>query len=669
MSKKILAILALVVITVALLAGCGQEPPSGEISETPLPSSPAPSDSGTVASIPDDSSESTPPATTIAAPSTLTVLSISVGDVLVMKAGTDEWIEAQVGMSIEAGDSLKSGNDSTAEVTFFDGSTIELEPGTQIQVTTLDIAADTGATTILIKQEIGDTISRVTKLTDPASRYEVETPAGIAAVRGSVMLVEVLSSGKTKVTNIEGDIRAISGGEEVPIPEGRICSITPGQPPKLTPTTTYFGGGGGGSKTITTDLALAKSDSPDPVDPGAELTYTLQITNNGPSDSTGAVIVDALPPLEFISFVSATDDGTYDPDSNTVSWAIGALADNDSTSVSITVLVDISTLPGVIENTATVSANENDDDSTNDSAIEETTINDINDPPVAEDDIADTEEDTPVIIDVLANDSDIDVGDTLSVSEVTQGANGSVTNNGGDVTYTPNSDFNGSDSFTYTVSDGNGGGDTATVNVTVNPVNDPPVAEDDIADTEEDTPVTIDVLANDSDIDGGTLTVSEVTQGANGLVTNNGGDVTYTPNADFNGSDSFTYTVSDGNGGTDTATVNVTVIRTHAVIEIIVDAPIEASLYIWDETESQYAIDRDTQNPVDGTSRSIPCSVKVAGGHCYTVWILKDGYIFSVRHDPIGWDIVDVPEGGVGTASSGCADEAITYQIWFDVIN
>ena len=91
------------------------------------------------------------------------------------------------------------------------------------------------------------------------------------------------------------------------------------------------------------------------------------------------------------------------------------------------------------------------------------------------------------------------------MSGVTQGANGTVTFAGGSVTYTPNGNFNGSDSFTYTVSDGNGGTDTATVNVTVNPVNDAPVAADDSATTDEDTPVTVNVVANDTDVEDDTL--------------------------------------------------------------------------------------------------------------------------------------------------------------------
>lgn len=102
--------------------------------------------------------------------------------------------------------------------------------------------------------------------------------------------------------------------------------------------------------------------------------------------------------------------------------------------------------------------------------------------------------------------------------------------------------------------------DSGTVTITVNAVNSDPDAMDDVATTDEDTAVTIDVLANDTDFDGDSLSIAEVTQPSNGTVVNNGTDVTYTPDADFNGTDSFTTTISDGNGGTDTATVTVTVV-------------------------------------------------------------------------------------------------------------
>ena len=128
-----------------------------------------------------------------------------------------------------------------------------------------------------------------------------------------------------------------------------------------------------------------------------------------------------------------------------------------------------------------------------------------------------------------------------------------VINANGTVTYTPSADFNGSDSYTYTVTSG-GVTETATVNVTVSAVAD--IAADS-ATTSEDQAITTDVLANDSFE--GTPAVTAVTQGTHGsVVINANGTVTYTPSADFNGSDSYTYTVTSG-GVTETATVNVTV--------------------------------------------------------------------------------------------------------------
>ena len=120
---------------------------------------------------------------------------------------------------------------------------------------------------------------------------------------------------------------------------------------------------------------------------------------------------------------------------------------------------------------------------------------------------------------MLANDTDPD-GDTLTVASVTQPANGSVLNNGSNVTYTPDGNFHDTDTFTYTASDGNGGTDTATVTVTVTSVNDAPNAVNDTTSTPEDTAKTIDVLANDTDVDGDTLTVASVTQPVNGSVVN-----------------------------------------------------------------------------------------------------------------------------------------------------
>jgi len=187
----------------------------------------------------------------------------------------------------------------------------------------------------------------------------------------------------------------------------------------------------------------------------------------------------------------------------------------------------------------------------------------INDAPIAVNDSASTNEDVALTInasDLLSNDSDIDL-DTLTITGVTQPTNGSVVdNNDGTFTYTPNANYNGSDSFTYTVSDGNGGTDSATVNLTINPLNDAPNAANDTATTNEDNAVTVNVLSNDSDPDGVTLQVTQVTDGTNGTaVVNANGTITYTPNPDFSGTDTISYTISDGQGGTGTATVTITV--------------------------------------------------------------------------------------------------------------
>ena len=162
----------------------------------------------------------------------------------------------------------------------------------------------------------------------------------------------------------------------------------------------------------------------------------------------------------------------------------------------------------------------------------------------------------------MDNDTDVE-GDTLSVTAVSTTSNGTatITDDGTTVSYTPNANFHGSDSFTYVVSDGNGGTDTGTVDVTVTAVNDPPVATNDAATTAEDTAIVMRVLDNDTDVEGDTLSVTAVSTTSNGAaaITDDGTTVTYTPNANFHGSDSFTYVVSDGNGGTDTGTVDVTI--------------------------------------------------------------------------------------------------------------
>ncbi len=220
-----------------------------------------------------------------------------------------------------------------------------------------------------------------------------------------------------------------------------------------------------------------------------------------------------------------------------------------------------------------------------------------NQAPVATDDNATTDEDTPVQIDVLANDTDPD-GDNLTVNSiVSQAANGSATTDGSTVTYTPNAQFNGNDSFEYEVSDGNGGLDTALVNVTVTAINDVPVAVNDTASTNEDMAVEVAVLDNDSDADNDALTVTATLDETNGTATiNSGTTVTFTPDADFYGEGSFRYVISDGNGGEDTATVSVTVNSINDAPQIV-GLPDLIDMDINDSTKlkmQDYAQDVDT---------------------------------------------------------------------------
>ena len=191
------------------------------------------------------------------------------------------------------------------------------------------------------------------------------------------------------------------------------------------------------------------------------------------------------------------------------------------------------------------------------------TVTGSNDPPVAGNDSATVAEGSPATINVLANDSDPE-GGTLTVTildgpAATVGT--AVVNTDKTITFTPANNFAGVATFTYQLSDGQGGIATGTVSVTVTNANDAPVATDDTATTTEGTQTTIDVKANDTDPDtGDTLTIT-ATDPPNGTTSVNTttGIVTYVPGLDFAGTDTFTYTIDDGNGGIDTGTVTVTV--------------------------------------------------------------------------------------------------------------
>ncbi|MFK7875245.1 MAG: Ig-like domain-containing protein [Paracoccaceae bacterium] len=177
-----------------------------------------------------------------------------------------------------------------------------------------------------------------------------------------------------------------------------------------------------------------------------------------------------------------------------------------------------------------------------------------NSAPIAVDDDFMVNEDTATTLNFLENDSDPN-GDTLLTSILTEPTNGTLALLDGIYTYTPETNFSGTDSFTYQISDGEFS-DTATVNLTVEGMNDAPTLSDATTGGTEDTPVSLSLAINAFDLDGDDLTftlVSDPNSGQAQISTD--GDLSYTPDDDFNGSDSLTYQVSDGKGGTATATL------------------------------------------------------------------------------------------------------------------
>jgi len=180
--------------------------------------------------------------------------------------------------------------------------------------------------------------------------------------------------------------------------------------------------------------------------------------------------------------------------------------------------------------------------------------------PDAVNDSGSTNMNTPVTINVIGNDTDPE-NDNLTITSFSQGAQGgTVTKVNGQLVYTPATGFTGTDTFTYTISDGNGGTDTATVTVTVaGPANQAPVANNDTASAGCDA-ITISVLGNDTDPDGDTLSIIGLGDPSLGTAVINGNTVVYTPVASCGtGTDTFSYTISDGHGHEATANITVNV--------------------------------------------------------------------------------------------------------------
>jgi CSLREA domain-containing protein len=205
----------------------------------------------------------------------------------------------------------------------------------------------------------------------------------------------------------------------------------------------------------------------------------------------------------------------------------------------------------------------NDGSADSNTATVSITVNAVNDAPVANAQSVSTNEDTPLPITLTGSDID---SSTLTFSIVTPPAHGSFgATTAPNLTYTPDANYNGPDSFTFKINDGSADSNTATVSITVNPVNDAPTANSQSVSTNEDTPLPITLTGSDVETASGSLTFTITVSPSHGVLSGSGANRTYTPAADYNGPDSFKFTVTDTGDGASPAltsaeaTVSITV--------------------------------------------------------------------------------------------------------------
>ena len=287
--------------------------------------------------------------------------------------------------------------------------------------------------------------------------------------------------------------------------------------------------------------------------------------NDGTVDSNVATVALAVDPVNDapvcanvpLATVEDTmaeqDPACTDIDGGPLTYSIVGLASKGTASV---VAGKLRFVPAVNANGAdsfTYQANDGAADST--PATVSVTIAAVNDAPVAEGQSASTAEDTAKSLSLGA--SDVDVGDTLTLSIVSGPAHGALSGSGASRIYTPAANYHGPDSFTFKANDGAANSNVATVSLTVTPVNDPPVAQDQSASTLEDTVKALTL--GGSDVDGNPLSFAIVAGPAHGALSGSGASRTYTPATNYHGPDSITFKVNDGTVDSNVATVSLTV--------------------------------------------------------------------------------------------------------------
>lgn len=291
----------------------------------------------------------------------------------------------------------------------------------------------------------------------------------------------------------------------------------------------------GDSDTATVTITINPTDDPvtavtDAASTNENTAVTIDVLANDIAPDGGAEVISvSADPRQGTAVINTDGTITYTPNPNTVGPQRFAYTVQDANGDTSTAIVNI-------------------------------TVTAVDDPVNANDDTAQVDEDGTVTIDVLANDSVPDGGATITDITLADTAQGDAQIVNGTIVYTPTANTSGTQTLTYTVTDADGDTDTATVTITVNPTDDPVTAVNDVVTTNEDTSVTLNVLANDTYIDGlGSVTI--ISQPSNGTATYNAttGVLTYKPNPNTNGEDTLVYRITDADGDYADATVVVTV--------------------------------------------------------------------------------------------------------------
>ncbi|MCB1555584.1 MAG: tandem-95 repeat protein [Xanthomonadales bacterium] len=289
------------------------------------------------------------------------------------------------------------------------------------------------------------------------------------------------------------------------------------------------------------------------------------VTNDGELNSDVATVSITVSPVNDAPNAVAQAVETNEDESLAIAL-IGSDPDGDALAFSVQSQPSNGTLTGDAPNLTYVPNADfhgadgftfvaNDGELTSNLATVSITVLPVNDAPLASDSTVQTNEDTPLTIALTGSDPD---GDALTFSLQSPPSNGTLSGHAPDLTYTPNTDFHGADSFAFVTSDGELTSNVATVSIAVVPVNDVPSADSQSVETNEDTPLAVVLTGSDPDGDAVSFTVQM--QPSHGLLSGDAPNLTYEPNADFHGADSFVFLSHDDELSSEAATVSITVL-------------------------------------------------------------------------------------------------------------